>query len=74
MQPKRVFAFISPPWAISSSVISTFPRAAAQGEPSWKQLQGMIRKILAERFGLQLHHEQREMPVFALRVAKGARK
>jgi uncharacterized protein (TIGR03435 family) len=27
--------------------------------------------VLAERFGLKLHHEQREMPVFALTVAKG---
>ncbi len=45
-----------------------------EGEPSWKQLQGMIRKILAERFGLVLHHEQRELPVFALTVAKGGPK
>ncbi len=45
-----------------------------EGQPSWRQLQGMIRKILAERFGLQLHHEQREMGVFALTVAKGGPK
>lgn len=48
--------------------------ANLEGEPSWKQLQGMIRKILAERFGLQSHHEQREMPVFALTVARGGPK
>jgi uncharacterized protein (TIGR03435 family) len=29
---------------------------------------------LPERFGLVLHHEQREMPVFALTVAKGGPK
>jgi uncharacterized protein (TIGR03435 family) len=46
----------------------------AEGEPSWRQLQGLMRKILAERFGLQLHHEQREMPVFALTVAKSGPK
>ncbi len=45
-----------------------------EGVPSWKQLQGMMQKILAERFGLQMHHEQREMPVFALTVAKGGPK
>ena len=45
-----------------------------EGQPSWRQLQGMIRKILAERFGLQLHHEQREMAVFALMVAKSGPK
>ncbi|HXE08654.1 MAG TPA: TIGR03435 family protein [Acidobacteriaceae bacterium] len=45
-----------------------------EGQASWPQLQGMMRKILAERFGLKLHHEQRAMPVFALRVAKGGEK
>ncbi|MGA7156342.1 MAG: TIGR03435 family protein [Acidobacteriaceae bacterium] len=45
-----------------------------QGEPSLKQLQAMIRKILAERFGLKLHHEQRELAVFALIPAKGGPK
>jgi uncharacterized protein (TIGR03435 family) len=45
-----------------------------EGQPSWRQLQGMVQKILTERFGLQLHHEQREMAVFALTVAKGGPK
>ena len=45
-----------------------------EGEPSLRQLQGMMRKILAERFGLLLHREQREMPVFALTVTKGGAK
>ena len=43
----------------------------AVGTPSLKQLQGLMQKILLERFGLKLHHEQRELPVFALTVAKG---
>ena len=33
-----------------------------------------MQKMLAERFGLQLHHEQRELPVFALMVAKSGPK
>jgi uncharacterized protein (TIGR03435 family) len=45
--------------------------SSVEGQPSWRQLQGMMQKILVERFGLQLHHEQRELPVFALTVAKG---
>jgi uncharacterized protein (TIGR03435 family) len=45
--------------------------ADVDGEPDVAQLQEMLRKVLAERFGLKLHHEQREMPVFALTVAKG---
>ena len=44
------------------------------GTPSLKQVQTLMRKILVERFALQLHQEQREMPVFALTVAKGGPK
>lgn len=45
-----------------------------EGQPSLRQLQGLIRMILAERFGLQLHAEQRDLPVFALTVARGGPK
>jgi len=41
-----------------------------EGEPSMKQLQAMMQKILVERFELKLHREQRVMPVFALTTAK----
>jgi uncharacterized protein (TIGR03435 family) len=44
------------------------------GKPNIKQFQGMVRKLLAERFGLKLHREQREMPVYALTVARGGPK
>jgi uncharacterized protein (TIGR03435 family) len=44
------------------------------GRMDLPQLQTMIRKVLAERFGLQLHREHREMPVFALTVAKSGPK
>jgi uncharacterized protein (TIGR03435 family) len=44
------------------------------GTPSWDQTKTLMRKILAERFGLQLHHEQRELPVFALMPAKSGPK
>jgi uncharacterized protein (TIGR03435 family) len=45
-----------------------------EGGLSWRQLQGMMQKVLAERFGLESHHERREMPVYALTVAKGGPK
>jgi uncharacterized protein (TIGR03435 family) len=59
-----------PDWAISKrwDVDGT---PDVEGQPSLRQMQGMVRKLLAERFGLQLHHEQREMPVFALTMTKG---
>ena len=45
-----------------------------EGKPNLLQFQSMVRKLLAERFGLKVHHEQREMPVFALMVANGGTK
>ena len=44
------------------------------GKPSLRQLQGLVRKALVERFGLVTHTEQREMEVYALTVAKGGHK
>jgi uncharacterized protein (TIGR03435 family) len=44
------------------------------GQPSWPQIAILMRKLLAERFGLKAHHEQREMQVYALTVAKGGPK
>ncbi len=44
------------------------------GQPSFRQLQALIRKLLVERFGLQFHQEQREMPVFALTTARSGPK
>jgi uncharacterized protein (TIGR03435 family) len=44
--------------------------ADVEGQPSLQQFQSLIRKLLAERFGLKVAREQREMAVFALRVAK----
>lgn len=41
------------------------------GEPNLKQFRSMIRKMLAARFGLEVHQEKRELSVYALTVAKG---
>jgi uncharacterized protein (TIGR03435 family) len=34
----------------------------------------MLRKLLADRFQLSLHHEEKELSVYALTVAKGGPK
>ena len=44
------------------------------GEPDQRQRNSLVRKLLAERFGLKVHTEQREMPVYALILAKGGAK
>jgi uncharacterized protein (TIGR03435 family) len=44
------------------------------GQPNREQMGSLVRKLLAERFGLVMHHDQREMRVFALVAAKGGSK
>jgi uncharacterized protein (TIGR03435 family) len=41
------------------------------GQPSEHQQQEMLQKLLADRFGLRFHREVREMPVYAIEIAKG---
>jgi uncharacterized protein (TIGR03435 family) len=44
------------------------------GTPSLPQAKAMMRKLLADRFALDFHREQREMSVYAITIAKGAPK
>jgi uncharacterized protein (TIGR03435 family) len=44
------------------------------GEPNQRQQQEMLQKLLADRFGLKFHHEKRELPVYAILIAKGGPK
>lgn len=45
-----------------------------EGAPSDKQWRGMVQKLLAERFQFTIHHDKRELSVYALSVAKGGPK
>jgi uncharacterized protein (TIGR03435 family) len=44
--------------------------AKADGEPPSAQMRLMLRTLLAERFRLQLHSETRELPLYALVMAR----
>ncbi len=44
------------------------------GLPSRDQQRSMVRKLLADRFGLKVHVVQREFPVYALRVVENPAK
>lgn len=46
----------------------------AEGVPSSQQIRSMIQKLLADRFQLKFHHEQREMEAYVLEVAKSGPK
>lgn len=48
--------------------------ADVPGQPNREQMQALVRKLLAERFGLVMHMEKRMSSVYMLTVAKGGAK
>jgi uncharacterized protein (TIGR03435 family) len=63
----------APDWATSESYdISAVPDG--EGEPNAKQWQSMVKKLMADRFLLKFHYEKRELPVYALTLAKSGSK
>jgi uncharacterized protein (TIGR03435 family) len=63
----------SPDWADSDKFdIAGVPDLP--GEPSDPQMKLMIQKLLADRFQLKFHREQKELSVYVLSVAKGSPK
>ena len=52
----------APDWALNQS-FDIQGRGDAPGQPSWDQIREMLQKLLKNRFSLQFHREQRELPV-----------
>ena len=48
--------------------------AKADGNPHRDQIFAMLRTLLEDRFQLKIHHETKELPVYALAAAKGGLK
>ena len=69
-----MFAFDVKPYQIVGGGPDMFFDVEAKGEgeaiPSRDQFRAMLRALLADRFKLRTHSEQREMPVYALMVGK----
>jgi uncharacterized protein (TIGR03435 family) len=62
-----------PPWfATDRYFIEGVPDT--EGQPNLKQFRSMVQKLLADRFNLKVHNEQRELSVYALTVGKGGPK
>jgi len=59
-------------WDIEAKVAGE--DVATLSKLTFDQRQSMFQQVLADRFALKLHHETREMPVYALVVAKGGSK
>ena len=71
LQPRQIAG--QPDW-VDSERFDVQGVPDQNGMPSWPQYQEMVRKLLADRFGLKFHRESREMTVYALKVAKGGPK
>ena len=71
VQPKQIVNV--PDWADSDRYdIDAIPDK--EGTPNTAQIQTMIRKLLVERFGLEVHDDKREMSAFVLTQAKSGAK
>ena len=62
-----------PSW-IDSERYDTVGRSDTPGEPSRDQMKLMIQKLLADRFQLRFHTVKKELPVYAMVIAKGGPK
>jgi uncharacterized protein (TIGR03435 family) len=58
-----------PPWA-ETDKYDIDAKPDTEGTPNKKQLQGMVQKLIADRFKLTFHHDTKELSVYALSVAK----
>jgi len=63
----------APDWALRDRY-DIEGKTDTEGEPSLRQQQEMIQKLLADRFHLRFHPEKRELAVYAIRTAKGGAK
>jgi|HubBroStandDraft_4_1064222.scaffolds.fasta_scaffold05549_6 bla regulator protein BlaR1 len=61
-----------PDWIVNLGSTDRYDVMATTGKPvPADEMKRMLRPLLAERFHLTFHRETRELPVFALSVAKG---
>lgn len=60
----------APKW-VREDAYDIYGKPDVEGEPNLLQQEEMIQKLLADRFKLRFHQEQRELPVYAIRVDKG---
>jgi len=77
MDPSRIFGL--PKWATGSQTYAIEAHVSAQDVEAFTKLKrdqksGMMQSILADRFGMKTHMETREMPAYALVIAKSGSK
>lgn len=77
MDPTRILGL--PKWATGSQTYAIEARVSAEDAAAFAKLKrdeksGMMQSVFAERFGMRTHMETREMPAYALVLAKSGSK
>jgi uncharacterized protein (TIGR03435 family) len=67
LNPKTVSS--GPTW-MDSSHFDIVAETPGDTPPTYDEQMTMLRKLLTDRFDLQFHREQKQLPVYALRIAK----
>lgn len=65
-----VFGNVARPDDIYDTMYDIVARSPGEGTPSIEQVRAMLQSLLADRFQLKVHHETKEMPVYALVAGK----
>jgi uncharacterized protein (TIGR03435 family) len=71
VHPKQVIG--APAW-IDADKFDITAKPDQPGFPTMEQMQSVLQKLLAERFGLVFHKEKRELSAYTITVAKGGEK
>jgi uncharacterized protein (TIGR03435 family) len=71
LHPKQVIG--APVW-IDADEFDITAKPDQPGFPTVRQMQSILQKLLAERFGLVFHKEKRELSAYTITVAKGGEK
>ncbi len=71
LHPKQLTG--GPAWT-ESDKFDVAGKPDAPGQPNVDQMKMMIQKLLADRFQLKFHYEKRDLPVYAVMIAKNGSK
>jgi uncharacterized protein (TIGR03435 family) len=71
LTPKAISG--GPAW-IDSDLYDILAETPGEVRPTLEEQMSMLRKLLAERFNLRFHREEKEFAIYALTVAKGGPK
>jgi uncharacterized protein (TIGR03435 family) len=63
----------APPW-LGTDLYDIEAKPDTEGQPSLKQMQMMVQKLMADRFKLAFHHDKKELSAYVITVASGGPK